>query len=466
MQQMSPQDAIFLSIETPETPSVIGGLAILDPRSDDGMDFDAFLALLGERLALCPRFSWRLQEVPFGLDLPYWVEDGELDLREHVRRVALPAPGGNAELAELAGYLYSRPLDRRLPLWEFFFIEGLQGGRVALLWKVHHCLMDGVSGAGLVEILFDLAPEPGDRPLVPTDETASVGGRASTFDLAANGLRNMTRRQQATVRHLSRTARDAFETVRNEGLAGLSSNVPRTSFNGEVGAKRAVGWTSVSLHHVKSLARRLDVKVNDVLLSITGSGVKRYLEDRDEMPEESLHAYVPMSTRSEGDDSIGNQVRELAVSWATDVECPIERLHAIHGHAMESKRQARRGGASLTEVLAESLPPAAIGWIARNGAANPDSTPLPGNAVVSNVAASPMPLYIAGARIVGMVPMSVLAPTQGLNITAVSYCEEIFIGITVDPDLVPTPSTIADAIPKALLELQRAAEDWTGATQG
>jgi diacylglycerol O-acyltransferase len=195
-QQLSPMDAVFLSLETPEIPGHIGGLAVLDPTShpEAVFDYETFLEFVAERLPLCPRFGRRLQQVPLGLDEPYWVEHAEHDLSQHVQRVAVPSPGNMAELTDLASYLFARPLDRSRPLWEMFFIEGLQGGRVAMLWKVHHCMMDGVSGAGLVELLFDLQPVPGERPLVSVDERAEAGSDVGWATMAQRAVGNAARR--------------------------------------------------------------------------------------------------------------------------------------------------------------------------------------------------------------------------------------------------------------------------------
>ena len=254
MQQLSALDAVFLSMETRETPGHIGGLAILDPTShpEEAFDYEGFLEFVAERLALCPRFAWKLQEVPFGLDHPYWIEEEELDLKRQVKAMALPSPGGFGELADLAGYLFEGRLDRSRPLWEMFYIEGLQGGRVALLWKVHHCMMDGVSGAGLIEMLFDLQPTPGDRPLLPVDDTARAGERRGLLDLATRGLLNASQRPTALLRHATRVGAEVVSQLREEGYEGVSS-APRTPFNGVIGPRRSVAWSRISFERVKEL---------------------------------------------------------------------------------------------------------------------------------------------------------------------------------------------------------------------
>jgi diacylglycerol O-acyltransferase len=456
VQQLSALDSVFLSLETPEIPSHIGGLAILDPSSHPELAFDPdlFVEFVAERLALCPRFSWKLQEVPFGLDEPYWIEEEELDMRRHIQIVGVPTPGGVAELTDLAGYLFARPLDRSLPLWEMFYIEGLQGGRVALLWKVHHCLMDGVSGAGLVEMLFDIEPVPADRPLVAVDDNAKAGKRVGLASMATRALGNAAKRPLSLARHVSRAGAQAIEAVRQDGIAGIAS-APGSLFNGVVGPRRSVGSAQISLERVRELKDELGVTVNDVVLAITAQAVRSYLESRDELPDESLVAAVPVSTRDAGDKSMGNQVSEMGVSWGTNIENPLERIAAIHNASMEAKRVAKEGGrVNPLEAMSESLLPGAMQLLSRFSRTSAESMPLPANAVVSNVPMSPIPIYIAGARIDGMVPMSMLAPTHGLNFTVLSYCGEMHFGLLADPDLVDNVWEIADAIPKALLALE------------
>lgn len=457
MQQLSSVDSVFLSMETPETPGHIGGITILNPSThpDDAFEFDRFVEFVAERLALCPRFSWRLQQVPLGLDRPYWVETPELDLRQHIHRMAVPSPGGQRELADLAGLLFPQPLDRSRPLWEMRFIEGLQGGRVALLWKVHHCLIDGGSGAGLAELMFDIEPRPGARPLVPVDDDARAGGRASLTDMLGSALRNSVELPVAGVRHIGSAVLGALEELFDPDDDDTPATAPRASFNGSVGSQRALAWSTVSLEDVKTMKEALGVKLNDVVLAITGGAVRYYLDERGELPEQSLVAAVPVSTRDRDDKTLGNQITEVNVYWGTDVEDPVERTYAIHEAANAAKQSVRKGrNIDPVTLFAETLMPGAVTLFMRGAAAAADSMPLPANAVVSNVPMTPVPLYIAGARVADVVPISLLAPTQGLNITVIGYDGGLHFGITADPGLVPDPGAIAGAIPKALLDLQ------------
>jgi WS/DGAT/MGAT family acyltransferase len=459
MQQLTPLDSVFLSLETSEIPSHIGGLAILDPSThpEEAFDYDVFVDFVAERLPLCPRFAWRLQQVPFGLDQPYWLEEEELDLSLHVRRMAVPSPGTMNDLTELAGYLFGGTLDRSRPLWEMYYIEGLQGGRKALLWKVHHCLMDGVSGAGLIEMLFDLQPVPGDRPLIEVDDTAIAGKPVGLASMATRALSNAVQRPVAMARHAMSIGEQVIDTVRTDGLDGLAT-APQTPFNGVVGSQRSVAAVRVSLERVKNLKNDLGVTVNDVVLTLTSEAVRRYLDRRDALPEESLVAGVPVSVREKGDKSMGNKISEMGITWATNVECMLERVRVINEDSTRAKSSAKAKRVNPVAVMAESLLPGAMQLLARASTLGAESMPLPANAVVSNVPMSPVPIYLAGAKIEGMVPMSMLAPTQGFNITVLSYCGELHFGLIADPNLVDNVAEIADGISKAMMELEEAVD--------
>jgi WS/DGAT/MGAT family acyltransferase len=465
MRQLGELDAIFLAMETPTTPAHIGGLSILDPSAhpdgQDALSFSDLREFMCERVRLCPRFGWKLQEVPFGFDLPYWVDFPEYTPEQHITRVAVPMPGGTPELADLVGFLYAKPLDRTRPLWEIFVIEGLQGGRMALLWKVHHCMMDGMSGAGLAELIFDLEPEPAPREVPASALEEAPGVPATWLDMSLVGIRNAARRPAAARKHLGRAARlvrDAIKDTpwRELDTAFAGASAPRASFNGTVGPRRAISWSSVSLDQVKDVKNELGVTVNDVVLALSGSAVRRMLESSESLPEESLKASVPVSTRAKGDAAINNQVREISVEWATNVADPIERVRTIHAAMSRAKQEVSDDKFDLLGVLAESVAPMTSSMFVRLADSAGENGPLPANAVVSNVPFAQVPLYVAGARVDQVMPISLLAPTQGLNVTVVSYCGEIHFGFTVDPGLVPNPWQLADAVPKALLELQEA----------
>ncbi len=468
MQQLTPQDAVFLSLETEQLPAHIGGIAFLEPTENVEFSYDRFVDFIRERLGACDRFSWQLQEVPFGLDRPYWIERENFDPADQIQRIAVPSPYSHEALSDLVGMLFERRLDRTRPLWEMILIEGLPGGRHALLWKVHHCLMDGASGVNLSEQIFDLTPE-AVRPETPqVEDSARAGEPVAPAELLERALRNAAELPGHQSRYASKAIKGLLRQLgggrdkdepKHEAEPQQSATAPYALFNGVVGRRRGIAWSSVSLDEVKRLKNALSVTVNDVVLAMTSGAVRRYLADRDALPEESLIASVPFSTRASDDKSLGNQVRELPISWSTDIEDPVERLLAIHANASSAKASAKRDESfDFLGMMAEALLPGALQLLIRGAAAASDQIPLPGNAVVSNVPMTAFPLYCAGARIVQMVPISILAPTQGMNITVLSYCGEMYFGIVHDPGLLPDGWELAGLIPKSFQALQAAVD--------
>jgi diacylglycerol O-acyltransferase len=459
MEQLPGADSIFLSMETGDSHSHVGGLTILDPSGCPDFDYKRFASFVAERIRLAPRFGWKIREVPLGLDRPYWIEDPDYDPHRHIRRIAVPSPGGIHELAELAGFLFGQPLEKGRPLWEIWYIEGVEGGRVALFMKAHHCLMDGVSGAGLGELLCDLEPNP-ETPLAAAHRPElKKPGEPGELDMLLRGVRNWLGTPGRILDYGRRSAGRAVATLRALGepeAPPLPFSAPKTIFNRNVGPKRAFACVTLPLDEIKAVRKHFDVTVNDVLLAVTGSAVRQYLIDRDELPEESLQVLVPVSTRSEDDDRLGNRVTNIAVSWASDVDDPAERLRRISRNAKKAKELLGAGDTFFLNALGELLPPALAGWMFRLGDA--DTTPLIGNVVVSNVRGTPIPLYTAGARIESMYPLSVLAVGQGLNITVVSYMGRVDFGFTVDPELVEDPWQLAEYVRSGLRELQALTE--------
>jgi len=324
--------------------------------------------------------------------------------------------------------------------------------------KTHHALMDGMKGADLSVILCDLEPDPVDapRPLVPANPGDESPGE---LEQAIEGLANLALLPaRATGYGLSalRRAANVVPYVLEHGSEGLPNVAPRLSFNGEVGPHRAVAFTSLPLDEVKAVKERLGVKLNDVVIALCGSAMRTYAERNGEAPGTSLTVSCPVSTRAPGDRESSNRVANMIVSCATDIDDPARRVLAIHHNACLAKEITGRLRASPIPSLGDVFPPVFVnlGFRALTTLAEIAGT-VPANAVVSNVPGPPVPLYIAGARVDGVFPISVLAPTQGLNFTAASFIGRLDIGITVDPDLVPDPWQIADCVDQAFAELRR-----------
>ena len=445
----------------------MGGLTVLDPTTSPGFCFEKLVSTVDERIRLEPRLTRKLRELPLGLDRPYLVDDPDFDGRKHIHRIGVASPGGIRELCDLVSYLHSRPLHRDRPLWELWFIEGIENGKYAMFMKSHHCLMDGAAGAGMGELLCALQPDPPAGQLPPAAQTRAVGTSEQathTYSDLEIGLRATRHLAEGPLKVLGFGARILRQTAGmlksagREGAPPLPFSIPATRFNSEVGPRRAFAATSISLEDVKTVKKHYDVTVNDVVLAITGTALRSYLLERGELPSESLVSIIAVSKRAEGDDGMGNQITMVPCIWATDEPDPVLRLKKIHRNADVSKDVSAHYDADLLAGMGDAFPPGLTNLFMRTLGPSMASMMTPGNVLVSNVRGTPVPLYVAGARIETKYPLSLLMPSQGLNITVVSYMGRVDVGFIADPDLVDDVWALAEAVPGALAELLEAVE--------
>ena len=462
MRRLSGTDSLFLAGETPTWHQHVGGLTILDPTGAPRFSFDALSRTIATRLPLVPKLTWKLKAVPLGLDRAVWVDDPTFDLRRHIHRMTVPAPGGPRETADAVTPIMSRQLDRRYPLWELWYLDGLVNGRVAVLMKFHHCLLDGGAGSVLASLLLDLEPVPAPVPAPAMPPPQSPPGDlrlfieallpAATAPLRAMryGLR-LTRRGFGVARHL-------MSGQESPDMATML-RAPRTSFNASIGPRRAMAFSSIAIADVKALRRHYGVKLNDVALALCAGALRSYLIDRDELPSRALSVGIPVSTRAEGDSSLGNQLSYLAVPLPTNIADPEARLHAIVHETQAAKGVHEAMRASPLGSVADTAPPFMIAALLRLAYESHVLGYIPGmmNTIVSNVPGPPMDLYMSGARLTGIYSASVLLDQMGLNITLYTFGDRVDFGVHVDPDLIHDPWAIAEAIPRALEEMMHAA---------
>src|SRR3954454_22563544 len=315
MRQLTSLDAQFLALENDRQTGHVGGLAVYDPSTAPGgsVGREDIKQLLRERLPLVPPFRWRLAEVPFGMDYPYWVDDEELDLDYHVRELALAAPGSDQQLPEQVSRIMSRPLDRTRPLWELYVIEGLEAGTTAVLSKIHHALIDGMSGNEIMGILLDLSPEGRE---IPPDGTQKVGGEPSGIEMLGRGVVGLSRYPVRALRSLPKAIPNVDETPfgvlpgagtvgsvtrtllrRSERPPKLDVVAPKTKFNGRITPHRRFAFGQISLDEVKLVKNEHGTTVNDVVVSICAGAVRRWLVDNGDLPGQPLVAQGPGPAR-------------------------------------------------------------------------------------------------------------------------------------------------------------------------
>ncbi|MGZ8752642.1 MAG: wax ester/triacylglycerol synthase family O-acyltransferase, partial [Acidimicrobiia bacterium] len=381
--------------------------------------------------------------------------------------VGVPAPGGMREVASLAGDLFSSPLSRGGPLWEIWVLEGLEGGHVGLLVKVHHALMDGIRGARLFEALFDLEP---DAPLARSDGERVATDRApsrlrmlagSGVFLAGTPLRAL----HLGAEMVSAGGRLARVLASREGrAAALPFRAPRTLLNRPLTSRRAFAFAfafaSVSLEDMRTVKRAFGVTMNDVALALSAHVLRRYLVERDDLPESALLAQIPVGVHRDGDASGGNFVAATGASLHTDIAEPVERLAAIHESMQSAKAmQAALGDDIVIDALAV-FPPAVIsaGLGLYRGLDLAAIHPPIFNAIISNVPGPQIPLYSCGARLAATYTLGPLLLGCGINITLMSYQGRVDFGVAVCPDVVEEPWELADGIPDSLAVLRKAAD--------
>lgn len=462
MRRMSGIDAAFLYGETEAWHMHVSAVMIADPSTaPGGFSFERLKELTRQRLHLVPQFRWRLVEVPFGLDRPGWVEDPDFDVDAHIRRIGVPAPGGPEQLGNLIGDLVSIKLDRRKALWEFWVIEGLEDGRVAILAKIHHALIDGVSGSELASVIMDLEPDPPPTPAPTVERLVETVPHA--VELAARGIGATLMTPYRTVRLAQQAVRQGLSFIgfqRQDDAPPAPFQAPRTSFNTELTPHRRFAYSSVPLEDVRFIKKAFDVKVNDVVLAVCAGALRRYLESRDELPDDPLIAQVPVSLRNEDDKTdVGTKVAAMFASLATDIDDPAERLRAIHAGTKNAKEMQKALAADRIMGISEAAPPALISLAARMyTAAGLDSrTPPIMNLIISNVPGPSFPIYSAGAKLEAIYPMGPLLYGTGINVTVFSYLDKIDFGFMVCREVVPNPWFLAEGVQLALDELLEAA---------
>jgi len=477
MAQLTPVDANFLHVEGGTTVAHIGGLGILDASGCPGgrLRLEDLVGLIRERAHLAKPLRQKLAGVPLGLDLPYWMDDPDFDPALHVHEVALPEPGDEAQLAEEVARLHETPLDRRRPLWELYLVQGLQDGKTAIYAKVHHAAVDGVLAAETLAALLDVAPDttpttpaPGPAETAPDRLTMLGNSLVRSLTYPVRSARSMAR----TVPYLSdlpmvgqlpgmdRFSRAVMSIARPDAgrlPAQRRMSAPPTPFNRPISAHRRLAYGSLPLDEVKRVGKVLGGSVNDVIMALCATALRRWLEDHHALPAEPLVAAVPVSLRQGGKEGErGNELSVMLAPLATEVADPAERFAAVRDAMHTAKRRfVSHSGTWLRDM--SGLLPAPIAGLTTRGLIR-TTRPRPINLIISNVPGPQFPLYIRGARVLAYYPVSVISDlTGGLNITVFSYDGRVDVGVIACRDTVPDVWSVMSHLADALDELSKLA---------
>ncbi len=459
-ERLTPLDASFLFLEKPAMHMHVAGLSIFDPstRPDGRLPFEDVFATTAARIHLAPRFRQKVLMVPWNVGLPVWVDDPHLDLDFHIRRAALPSPGGRRELAAFAQRVLSRPLDRSKPLWELYAIEGLEDGHVATLLKVHHAMIDGLAGMRLAQVMWDTSPEPPEIPPAPAWEPEP--------EPAPNDLMRAAIEEQLTHPRLV-LSRAIEEFRRSPALAALTFGAvaqgmrsildlgarPRSPLDEPIGPNRRFAMTEAPFQRFRDVKNALGGTVNDVVLTAVAGALHRWLKARKEPTKaRTLRVMVPVSVRTGRDGGLGNRVAPAFVDVPVGAMSPKTRLARVREGSKYLKESMMAMSADAVISLGAYAPGAFLAAAARAASRGPWF-----NLVVSNIPGPQQPMYLAGAQLVASYPSMPLGENAALSIACTSLGGVMAFGLTADWDAMPDLDQLALALEESFAELCKAA---------
>jgi diacylglycerol O-acyltransferase / wax synthase len=455
--RLSALDVSFLYLEEPTTPMHVGGLAVFQPP-EEGFDYDRLVALIEGRISLVPRYRQKIRSVPGHLANPVWVDDADFDVTFHVRRSALPKPGSDAQLRDLVGRLMSRRLDRNRPLWEMYLVEGLRDGRIAVVTKTHHAMVDGVSAVDIGQVILDVTRTPRDVPddlWMPRPPPGVVG-------LVTDAVTDIVRRPTAVLDAVRMGLLDVRTTATRlvGAIGGLAAAAriaarpaPDTPLNVPIGEQRRFGVARTELDDYKRVRKAHGGTVNDVVLATVAGALRGWLLSRGEAVTggTTIRAMVPVSVRPVQEQaSLGNKVSSYLIDLPVGEPDPVVRLSQVSFAMKAHKESGQSVGADALVALSGFAPPTLHSLGAR--AANGFSRRL-FNLVVTNVPGPQFPLYAAGAQMLEMFPVVPLAKGQGLCIGLTSYNGGVYYGLNADRDALADVDVIGSLLEESLAEL-------------
>lgn len=477
MNQLTGADNLFLHLEDRHQHMHVAGIGIYDRATAPGgfVPFENILRLFESRLNTVPAFRRRLLTVPFAVDLPYWMDYSHVEVKEHVRHIALPKPGDWRQLCIEVARIHSRPLDRTKPLWEATIIEGLDSipdipkNSFGCYIKIHHAAVDGEAGAGILKAIHSFSPE---EDFDESDRRRPVlDCEPSSHELYARAVMHTFWKMPAAARFSLRTALRITgcgagyvgqlpQLLREAGLpsveaiASMMRHSPSTRFSGKVSAHRVVAMVSLSLADMKRVRQKIaGATINDLFLTTVGGALNQYLGSKGELPNRSLNVMVPMTLRDSGETGkTGNQVGMSLMSIHSEIERPLERLAAIQKGARQAKAVVSAVGKDFPKNVADLLPAVASALLT-NKVVVPTM-----NLIVSNVRGPDVPMYLAGAKLVAFTPLSVAFNGLGLNVTGFSYQGRLWVSAVSCGEMMPDPGFFGECLEGSFHELVEAAD--------
>ncbi|MFT7073158.1 WS/DGAT/MGAT family O-acyltransferase [Patiriisocius sp. Uisw_017] len=464
IKQISGYDAAFLYAESPTSPMHIATLSIVE----GSINFEDFKESVSSKMHLIPKFRQRLKRVPMDLDYPYWVNDPNFDIDLHLHRSKLPDPSNWRTLRDMTSSIFSAPLDLRRPLWSIHFIEGIDEiaqvpkGSVAIVSKVHHVMIDGKSGVGLMGVLFDNEKTPKDvKPPNPKSfEPDPLPDDISLLLKSGYGFLKNPFKIPKTI------LETAFTFVKNKASKSMSIQkefaaarypVPITIFNGTISAKRTWGTAILSFDRVNNLRKLSGGSINDIILAICAGGIRRYLQEREKLPLQPLVANVPISIRNVDDKSTGNKIANMMIQLATHIEDPLERLEYIQEQTMLGKSRHNKLGAKTLSKMADAVPFGLANLMAGLYSKYniKDLHRPPFNVTITNVPGPRNLLYLNGHKVVSMFGLTPVVDGFGLIIAAFSYNGAITITTTSDAKTMPDADKFSKYIRESANDLEK-----------
>lgn len=474
MKQLSGLDAAFLHLELPEMPMHIGALQLFDlPEGYGGNFYEDVKAHVAGRLHLAKIFTKKLAHLPLDIANPMWVEDHEVDLDYHIQQVVVPRPGTMVQLEALVGRLHSTLLDRSRPLWELYVIEGLKSGQAAVYVKAHHATLDGVGAGALAKVLFDPDPEPREIPPAPGH---AASAEPTVGAMVAKALRHTANQYWKILKYLPNTAKAVGTLVlpstskgskRNGGMAKKLTPGPRTLLNVPVTSQRVFATVRIPLIEAKTIGKEFGGSLNDAVLAICSSALRRYLASKNALPDEPLKVLMPVNLREEGDTKLNNQFSIAMSHLPTDLSGAGERIQEIVNASSSLKSTLNR----VKSVLPTDLPSIGVPWLMSGFASLysrarlADKVPPLANVLISNVPGSQAPMYMAGARMASFYPVSIPMHGIALNITVMSYNGALDFGLIACRRALPDVRELAKYMAEAHLEMMMLLQEKNAANE-